>query len=196
MGDTRKSNREQEILQTAIEMFAEVGYHGVKTSEIAKRAGISLGLMYHYFADKQALYNSAVAFCLAAFRARIAEFSAAESGEPLAYFQGLSAYVVHRFAQHPLEAMMYLFLRGVNSRSPLLSDAVRAGIEAVNAQTLAATLARVEAGQRAGLFKDGNPAALAKMFWGALESAIRLIAGGQGGDLPDERWLLEILLRR
>lgn len=44
-----------EILQAALELFAEKGFENTAISEIARRAGVSQGLMYNYFAGKDAL---------------------------------------------------------------------------------------------------------------------------------------------
>ncbi len=43
------------ILQTALKAFAEKGYSAASISYIAKEAGISKGLTYHYFENKEAL---------------------------------------------------------------------------------------------------------------------------------------------
>lgn len=43
------------IRQAALELFAHQGYHSTSISNIAKEAGISKGLMYNYFANKEAL---------------------------------------------------------------------------------------------------------------------------------------------
>lgn len=44
-----------EILQAALELFAEKGFENTSISAIARRAGLSQGLMYNYFASKDAL---------------------------------------------------------------------------------------------------------------------------------------------
>ena len=43
------------ILSTALELFALKGYHSTPISLIAKKAGISKGLMYNYFESKEDL---------------------------------------------------------------------------------------------------------------------------------------------
>jgi AcrR family transcriptional regulator len=47
----RQIKREQ-IMDAALELFANIGYHPTSISEIAKKAGISKGLMYNYFNSK------------------------------------------------------------------------------------------------------------------------------------------------
>ena len=48
------------IKETALELFAQLGYHSTSISRIAKEAGISKGLMYNYFDSKKALLNEIV----------------------------------------------------------------------------------------------------------------------------------------
>jgi AcrR family transcriptional regulator len=43
------------IMDVALEYFASEGYHNTSISQIAKKAGISKGLMYNYFASKEEL---------------------------------------------------------------------------------------------------------------------------------------------
>lgn len=46
------------IKETALELFAQKGFHNTSISDIAKAAGISKGLMYNYFDSKDALLFS------------------------------------------------------------------------------------------------------------------------------------------
>lgn len=43
------------IIQAALSLFAENGYHSTSMNEIAKAAAVSKGLTYNYFESKQAL---------------------------------------------------------------------------------------------------------------------------------------------
>ena len=46
------------ILQAALDVFAEKGFEGAKTREIAKRAGVSETLIFRYFPTKEELYRT------------------------------------------------------------------------------------------------------------------------------------------
>ena len=48
------------ILQTALELFAHYGYHNTSMQKIAKAAGISKGLIYNYFDNKEGLLHQIV----------------------------------------------------------------------------------------------------------------------------------------
>lgn len=53
-------DRKREILDTAMELFAEEGYEGVSLRDIARRMDITPGLVYHYFDSKQKLFDEAM----------------------------------------------------------------------------------------------------------------------------------------
>ena len=46
------------ILEAAIRVFARMGYHGARVSDIAREAGIAYGLVYHYFKNKEEILNT------------------------------------------------------------------------------------------------------------------------------------------
>lgn len=47
----------QELLSKCFDLFAEKGYANVTTREIAKELGVSTGTLYHYFPNKQVLFE-------------------------------------------------------------------------------------------------------------------------------------------
>lgn len=48
--------KRDKIFQASMEVFAEKGYEGASTNDIIKRAGISKGILFHYFGNKENLY--------------------------------------------------------------------------------------------------------------------------------------------
>lgn len=48
--------KKERIINAAMEEFARSGYKNTSTNEIVKRAGISKGILFHYFRDKQNLF--------------------------------------------------------------------------------------------------------------------------------------------
>lgn len=55
--------RMPQILEAAIEEFAERGYAGARMAAVASRAGIAKGLIYHYFPSKAELFQASIAAC-------------------------------------------------------------------------------------------------------------------------------------
>src|SRR3954468_6943914 len=58
-----KEERREEILDAALEVFAQKGLHGASTEEIARRAGISQPYIFRLFGTKKELYLAGVARC-------------------------------------------------------------------------------------------------------------------------------------
>ena len=50
-------DKRRRLLDAALKMFAERGYHGVAVPEVAAAAGVGTGTLYHYFENKQVLVN-------------------------------------------------------------------------------------------------------------------------------------------
>lgn len=57
MQNMDKHNSKQAILDAAEEEFLEMGFHGAKTSSIAKRAGVTHAMLHYYFSTKENLYD-------------------------------------------------------------------------------------------------------------------------------------------
>jgi AcrR family transcriptional regulator len=56
----RPADRPAEILASALEVFAERGFHSARLEEVAKRAGVSKGALYLYFETKADLFRAVV----------------------------------------------------------------------------------------------------------------------------------------
>lgn len=69
----RSRERVDAILVNATEMIAETGSDALRMSELAQRAGISIGSLYQYFPDKSAVVRALAERCNAESRACIAE---------------------------------------------------------------------------------------------------------------------------
>ena len=51
----REGNKEQAILDAAVKVFAQYGYHRAKISSIAEHAGVAIGSVYLYFENKESI---------------------------------------------------------------------------------------------------------------------------------------------
>lgn len=57
--DVPEEARRQQLIEVTIDSLAEVGYVGSTLAQIAQRAGVSPGLVAHYFGDKDGLLEAA-----------------------------------------------------------------------------------------------------------------------------------------
>src|SRR5208283_1394783 len=78
--DTPKSRRTRvRILDAAMRLFADIGYHAASNAEIAKAAGLTRGAMLYHFATREALVEAAGEHIQ---QARLGLFDAAAADPP------------------------------------------------------------------------------------------------------------------
>ena len=58
--EKRKAGQRQEMLDTALGLFSEKGYHNVSMHEIADSAEFAIGTLYKFFKNKEDLYKDLV----------------------------------------------------------------------------------------------------------------------------------------
>ena len=52
-----KSEKQDKMINAALHLFADNGYKHASTDDIVREAGISKGLLFHYFINKEGLYS-------------------------------------------------------------------------------------------------------------------------------------------
>jgi TetR/AcrR family transcriptional regulator len=72
-----KPEKQEKILEAAIREFADKGFEKASTNEIVREAGISKGILFHYFKSKKTLflfvYDYAVDLCMEEFLKKVDE---------------------------------------------------------------------------------------------------------------------------
>lgn len=59
--EERRAARQEQVLDAAVELVRRRGFHGASMAELAKTAGMSVGHIYHYFENKEAIVAAIVA---------------------------------------------------------------------------------------------------------------------------------------
>jgi AcrR family transcriptional regulator len=87
---TRRSVRTRErIIEAATEVFARRGVHGTRVADIAERAGIAYGLVYHHFRNKEEILTAIFAERWAQYVAYLEELAIS----PLSFRERMSRLV-------------------------------------------------------------------------------------------------------
>jgi TetR/AcrR family transcriptional regulator, fatty acid metabolism regulator protein len=162
------------ILDAAVRVFARKGFHTCRVGDIAEEAGVSHGLLYHYFPSKDALletvFRETWTELLAAIR--VVEESGAPAREQL---RQVAAILLRSWRRDP--DLVRVLVREI-ARSPELQsrlDEVRAAFDAIERI--------VRRGQADGEFRGDLDARLAStVFYGGLEE---ILTGWVLGVLPD-----------
>ena len=143
--------RRRQIIECAIETIATLGYAQASLAQIAKRAGISKGVIVYYFSSKEALIEQVVREIYADAAHFIGPRIAAQPGAALrlrAYIQAHVEYISTHLTQ-----MMAIMEITVNLRTK--DGQLRYGIPA-GEQVLTALEALLRKGQQEGDFRDFN----------------------------------------
>jgi AcrR family transcriptional regulator len=168
-GDKRKL-----ILDAAIRVFADHGYHGARVGDIAEDAGVAHGLLYHYFASKDDVLRT---IFTENWGELIERFRAVELADepPFDKLEGIAKILLRTWRNDP--ALVTVMVREV-ARSHQLQDRVDDVREA-----FAIVQRIIEEGQTSGEFRTDVDARLASwVFYGGLEE---LLTGWVLGQLPD-----------
>ena len=64
------SDTRQKVLAAAFREFADKGLDGARVDEIARRAGVNKGMLYHYFGNKEQLFSAALEELYTTIRAK------------------------------------------------------------------------------------------------------------------------------
>ncbi|MGN0659043.1 MAG: TetR/AcrR family transcriptional regulator [Emergencia sp.] len=92
----------QRILDAAMEEFSQKGYEGASLSAVWAKKGLSKGIVYHHFKDRDALYLSCVGICFEAACAYLREAADSLSGSPYTRLQDYFDARLRFFAENPL----------------------------------------------------------------------------------------------
>ena len=65
--ELQRQERRQQILEAALAVFSERGFHGANVSDVAAAAGVSQGTIYWYFDSKEELLTAAILSYFARF---------------------------------------------------------------------------------------------------------------------------------
>lgn len=89
----RRASTRRALLDAARSLFAEKGYHGTAAEEIASRAGLTRGALYHHFEDKKDLFRVVVDEMEGEIDEEIEAAERAQSDLPRAVMAGYRAFL-------------------------------------------------------------------------------------------------------
>lgn len=143
-------NRRDHILAAATRLFAEKGYEGASMSDLAERVGLRKASLFHHFASKEELREAVLSRLVQDVGTAIG-LAASGEGSYAERLDALTAALPRVLALHPYAARV-LFREGMEW-GPSERGNVATGVQAV----LDAAVEFIGAGQRAGVFRAGEP---------------------------------------
>ncbi len=159
-----KDARRGTILDAARKVFARNGLAATRIRDIAGEAGISQGLLYHYFPDKEALFAELVQGALR----ETAALTAAALRSPGSAWQRLErlcAQLLAGVVEYPDDLLVTLQA----FTSEAVPEQARTAIEEYGRPSLQDIVALIRDGQAQGEVVDGNPLELALAFTACIQ---------------------------
>ena len=117
-------SRRQQILDAACDRVRQSGFHGASMAEIAKAAGLSVGQIYRYFENKEAIIAAIVAQDLAEMREKFAELES----QPGDLLEAMTSHMPEALDKcyDPRRAALVLEVLAEAARNPKVATIVRA----------------------------------------------------------------------
>lgn len=156
--------KQDAILDAALRLFVERGFHGTAVPEVAQEAGVAAGTIYHYFDSKTALVNALYRREKEKVsRAIHAAFPAA--GSPREQFGAIWREMA-RYATESPQAFAFLELHHHGSYLDAQNKALDQSLRTFGAGF-------VRAAQTAGVLKPMDPKLMMELVFGAFIGVLR-----------------------
>ena len=171
MPKTKKRNDEikeataSKIRNAGLKLFSTKGLAATSIIDIAAEAGISAGLLYHYYKSKEDLYGELVGMAISGANNVIREISAMPIS-PREKIQMLLNGICSQVSNDEHAALFYVFMPQV-----MLNDGLPDKIKSLLSEAfIPDDILRgiIVEGQRAGQVKDGDPEALSILFFSTI----------------------------
>lgn len=178
--------RKWQILDIALNHFIRYGFYGTSTRKIAEEAGISSGLMFHYFSNKLALYEA-----LAEIGCEKLTVDNGEGESPIMFFEKQIDWFLSVAAQNNFAARMFVFmgLAAINAKD--VSERAAQMIKEHDVEAM--SVPYIEKGQELGEIRPGDPLTLSALFYSSVQGFAEALVSRDDLKLPDKEWFLAIL---
>ncbi len=107
------AQRRSQLLETAIHVFAERGYHATSMNDVAESAGVTKPVLYQHFSSKRELFVEVLTDVGDELRDTIAKATSDAAGPRQQVENGLRAYF--HFVEQRTDCFRVLFGSGVRS---------------------------------------------------------------------------------
>ena len=163
----RKEARPAEIIEAAIEIFAERGFGAARLEDIASRAGVAKGTVFVYFPNKTELFRAVARTALTSHLDRLRQ-AAADLKSPLLERIPLLLAQAANVGEGRLPAMVRLLI----AESRVFPDLAQVWHDEVVSKILGMLAATIEQAQKRGEIRPGDPKLYAFSIIGPMFSGV------------------------
>ncbi len=185
-----KDARREALLLAARQVFARNGLAATRVGDIAAEAGVSQGLVYHYFPNKEALFVEIVEGALRE-TARLASGAVQRTGSAWQRLEYLCEHMLAGVREEP-EYVLVILQAFTSAAAPVQVGAI---VAEYGAQTFGDIVRLIAQGQTEGSVAAGDPIELGIAFTASIQglALARLQGGGGATAFPDSKTILRLL---
>jgi len=161
----RSESRREELIAAAVRAFARNGYHGCRISDIAEEAGVSHGLVYHYFSSKEQILETIFRDNWGVVAVAIGEIASTSNGSAIDEVRKIVSLMLHSWRRDP--EVVRVLVREI-ARSPQLQERIGDFQPGFDALTRV-----IERGQQTGEIDPALDARVATFaVWGMIDEVL------------------------
>jgi AcrR family transcriptional regulator len=172
--EQKKQGKVAAIFKAAEDLLLAQGYNATTIDQIARQAGVSVGSVYVYFKSKQRLCLALLDKALEAQERHLLE-AIDPAEDPVTTLRRLGRAYLRFFLDHPRYFRLLMFLEhgGLDRGEP-------GGFHAMDAydrrteRLLQVVSSQIIEGIHSGIFREVDPARVARFLWGAWTGVIGL----------------------
>ncbi|WP_338749180.1 TetR/AcrR family transcriptional regulator [Bacillus sp. FJAT-52991] len=183
--------RSEQILQAAAQVFARRGMAAAKISDIAKEAGLSHGLVYHYFKSKEEIFTTLVKKASENSMDIIQQANQRE-GTPLQKLQWMTEQMIESIGSGE-EVLLFLIMIQA-STSDAVPEEVKETLKMSSPVEVTAPL--IIAGQREGEIIQADPIQLTVTYYALIQGLAINKIQWQECPMPDPMMIINIFRKR
>lgn len=184
--DLQYDKRRQEILNISLELFVKNGYSGTKIKDIAGAANTSIGLLFHYFPSKEAVYEELIKIAIQGLH----EMDHYDQSQPMQFLSGIVHELFQSVSKDRSIAQSFILVMNTldsDNNPPEVQLLIK------NNNPIDLFIPIIEKGQKNGDFREGDSRALSLAFCGAIQGIVQAIFRAPQTPLPSSEWVLDIL---
>ncbi|HNO32643.1 MAG TPA: TetR/AcrR family transcriptional regulator [Anaerolineales bacterium] len=188
-----KDERREQILSAALLLFASKGLAATKVSDIADAAGMSQGLMYHYFKAKEEIFIELIRSAFEKINFACSELERMPDPPQEKIRMALAALL--QGIQENADHARYHLLIAQATASEAIPPEARAIIERENQLPYECIARIMQQGQREGSIRAHDTQELSLVFWSSIRGlAIYRALHGESYRSPDPELLMRVFL--
>lgn len=180
--------QQEELTRAAFDLIAERGFEGLRTRDVAARAGVNIATLHYYFPSKEDLIRAVLAAAVARFRTRDSPDPAATPADPLAQ---LRTFLQTRQKQMRESPELFAVLLELSARA-LRDPGIRAIMRRTDEEWREHLARYLRAGVEAGQLRPDLDVQAAAVSLVALSKGLHLQMIMTSDELVDERFNVEI----